>query len=89
MHKKTGNNKTDQKQVNSAFAQAGPYLNIAYFFIGSMATAYLFKIFLTDIGVIDFAVEQGVFNQIILFALLKFWQYGFAFIFIFYTVSLL
>ncbi|MCB0283263.1 MAG: AtpZ/AtpI family protein [Calditrichaeota bacterium] len=37
MHKKTGNNKTDQKQVNSAFAQAGPYLNIAYFFIGSMA----------------------------------------------------
>jgi F0F1-type ATP synthase assembly protein I len=29
--------KNKQKQINSAFAQAGPYLNIAYFFMGSMA----------------------------------------------------
>lgn len=27
----------DKKQINSAFVQAGPYLSIAYFFMGSMA----------------------------------------------------
>ncbi len=71
-------------KAKSRFIKTKTHLLVIPFFIGSMATAYLFKIFLTDIGVIDFAVEQGVFVQIILFALLKFWQYGFAFIFIFY-----
>ena len=28
---------TDKHIINSAFAQAGPYLNIVYFFMGSMA----------------------------------------------------
>lgn len=37
MDKKSGSNKNNQKQVNSAFVQAGPYLNITYFFIGSMS----------------------------------------------------
>ena len=60
------------------------HLLVIPFFIGSIATAYLFKIFLTDLGVIDLVIEQGVIIQIILFALLKFWQYGLAFVFIFY-----
>lgn len=29
--------KSDNKEINSAFSKAGPYLNIGYFFIGGIA----------------------------------------------------
>jgi len=30
------NKKSTQKEINSAFVKAGPYLNIGYFFIGAI-----------------------------------------------------
>jgi F0F1-type ATP synthase assembly protein I len=30
------NKKSSQKEINSAFVKAGPYLNIGYFFIGAI-----------------------------------------------------